>query len=123
MEEGRESIQELAMTGTMNVKTEYKAQVLGMLYPQLFDALARGAEGGEVTADDIIDFFGMGIAAILDNDSHLTTPRHLRIGADTAAVRIEERAMEFRAMQEAAGVSWLSLKLAEGETPQATDIN
>ena len=99
----------------MNVKTDYKVQVLGMLYPQLFSALAAGAEDGDVTADDIIDFFGMGIAAILDNDSYLKTLRDLQHGATTAALRIEQRAKEFRAMQDQAGISWLSLKLEQGE--------
>jgi hypothetical protein len=105
----------------MNVTTEYKTQVLGMLYPQLFEALAGGAEDGNVTADDIMDFFGLGIAAVLDNDSHLKTESQLQHGVLTAALRIEQRTKEFRTMQNQAGVSWLSLKVStEGDVDGKT---
>lgn len=97
----------------MNVTTEYKAEVLGMLYPQLLSTLAAGAQGGDVTGDDMIDFFALAIAAFIDHDTNLTTAKHLRLAADTAAIRIEQRAKEFRAMQKEAGISWLTLKLEQ----------
>ena len=71
-----------------------------------------------MTADDIMDFFAIAIAALLDNDSNLTTPRHLlRIGAETAAKHIERRAKKFRAMQGQAGISWFSLAMERAEAP------
>lgn len=97
----------------MNVSTDYKAEVLGMLYPQLLSALAAGAKDGDVTGDDMVDFFALAIAAFIDHDTNLTTPKHLRLAADTAAIRIEQRAKEFRAMQKEAGISWLTLKLEQ----------
>lgn len=100
---------------TMNVPTEYKSQMLTAMVPTVVMTLSGGAQGGEATADDIIDFFAMAIASVLDNDSYLTTPRHLRIGAETAAKHIERRAREFRAMQTAMGSSWFSLAMDQAE--------
>ena len=104
----------------MNVTTDYKAQVLGILYPQLLSALAAGAQGGDVTGDDMVDFFALAIAAFIDHDTNLTTPKHLRLAADTAAIRIEQRAKEFRAMQRQAGISWLAVILAGVQTDAVT---
>jgi hypothetical protein len=112
MEKSCEPIQKLMET-TMNVSTDYKAEVLGMLYPQLLAALAAGAEDGDVTGDDMVDFFALAIAAFIDHDTNLTTAKHLRLAADTAAIRIEQRAKEFREMQKEAGISWLTLKLEQ----------
>lgn len=100
---------------TLNVPTEYKSQMLQAMVPTAVIMLAQGAEGGEATADDIIDFFAMAIASVIDNDSYLTTPRHLRIGAETAAKHIERRAREFRAMQTAMGTSWFELAMQHAE--------
>jgi hypothetical protein len=92
----------------MNVSSEDKMRVLGVLYPRLFEALAGCTEDGEVTGDDVVDFFAMAIGALLDNDSNLKTPRDLRLGADVVAKRTEVWAKEFRRVQDQSGVSWLS---------------
>jgi hypothetical protein len=113
MEKGCEPLQKLMEATMMSVTTEYKAAVLGMLYPQLLSTLAAGAQGGDVTGDDMIDFFALAIAAFIDHDTNLTTAKHLRLAADTAAIHIERRAKEFRAMQKEAGISWLTLKLEQ----------
>lgn len=100
---------------TMNVPTEYKSTMLTSFVPAVCHTLVAGAENGDATADDIIDFFAMAIASVLDNDSHLTSPRHLRIAAETAAKHIERRAREFRAMQTAMGTSWFELAMQQFE--------
>lgn len=108
----------------MKVSSEYKMEILDALLPALFDSLADGAPGGEATADDVVDLFTMGLAAILDNDSHLKTPRDFRIWSERIAKRTETWAREFRVVQEKTGVSWLRTALGSrvGQT-QATVIN
>jgi hypothetical protein len=97
----------------MNVSSEDKMKVLGVLYPRLFEALAGCTEDGEVTGDDVVDFFAMAIGALLDNDSNLTTPQQLRLGVATAAKRAEVWTKEFRKVQDATGTSWLSTVINE----------
>ena len=97
----------------MNIETMDKVAVLKVVINPVMDQLAAMVpEGQEVSADDLVDFFSLGIAAILDNDSPLRTPRDLRLGSETAAKLIERRAKEFRAMQDQAGASWLSVAMA-----------
>ena len=108
----------------MKVSVEHKMEILEALLPAMFDSLADRAPEGEATADDVVDLLTMGLAAILDNDSHLKTPRDFRIWSEHIAKRTEARAKEFRVLQEKAGVSWLRTALRDRvRQPQATVIN
>jgi len=99
----------------MKVPSDYKLQILGVVLESLMPSLAAASDGAEVSADDVLGVFALGIAAVLDNDTNLRTPRDLRLGAETAAKLIERRAKEFRAMQEQAGMSWLSYTMMKAE--------
>ncbi len=92
-----------------NVSIEDKLTVLQAHIGPILDELGTMAEGNELTADDIVEFFAMGIAAVIDNDTNFKTPRDLRKAADSTAIVIERRARDFRALSEATGVSALDI--------------
>ena len=96
-----------------NVSIEDKLSVLQAHYRPIMDELGALAVGNDVTADDVIELFAMGIAAIIDNDSHLTTPRHLRQAAESAGKLIEQRSKDFRALNSTTGVSVFRLLLSD----------
>jgi len=106
----------------MKVPIDYKMQMMLTMMPTVFDALAGGAEDGDVTADDVVDFFAMSVAAIIDNDTRLKTPRDLRMGAETVAKRMEGWAKEFRKGQDETGVSWLTVAMAGARPDAATTV-
>ncbi|MDO7841723.1 hypothetical protein [Sphingomonas immobilis] len=108
---------------TFKVDDAAKFQLVQQVMPQLFDALASVSSDGDVCADDVIDFLSLCTATLLDNDTHLTTPRHLRLGAQTVAKHVERRTKELRAAQEGTGQSLLSLVLAlRGNVPGGTSM-
>lgn len=97
----------------MNIEAMDKVAILKVVLNLIMNQLAAMVpEGQVVEAGDLLDFFALGVAAILDNDTHLRTPRDLRLGAETAAKLIERHAKDFRAMKEQAGIKWLEIAMA-----------
>jgi 20S proteasome alpha/beta subunit len=94
----------------MTVPADAKLQLLGSTMGLIMDSLASHTPG-ELTADDILDFFAIGMAAVIDNDTHLTTPRDVRIASETAGKRVEQWTKELRKLQVEAGESFLSLAM------------
>ena len=93
----------------MEVSTGYKAEMMAQLFSQVGAYLAAESEGGEATADDIIDFFAFGIAMVIDNDSDLRTPRDLRLASDTAKALIDRNVKALRAMHENGEPTFLAM--------------
>lgn len=104
----------------MKIETEQKATVLNWLLELIMDSLAKQLddEDDELTGDDLLDFFALGIAAIIDNDTLLTTPRDRRLAVETARKHIERNVKELRTAHDESGVSLLSLILGN-RTPTA----
>jgi hypothetical protein len=100
-----------------NVSDEVKVDLLGQSMPQIIGAL-NSCSVGELGADDIIDFLALCMAAMLDNDSQLVTPRDLRLGSEVVAKRIEHRARELRTLRRPGEKSMLAAIL---EAPPQTD--
>ena len=99
----------------MDVPTDYKLRTLGAMMPAVYGTLAGGTANGEMNADDVVDFFVMAVAAILDNDSDIRTPRDIRQCGEMVGKRTERWTKLFREMQGEAGVSWLSVMLEQAE--------
>lgn len=95
-----------------NVSTEDKLSVLQAHVGQIMEQLGTMADGNDLTADDLVEFFAMGIAAVIDNDTNFKSPRDLRKASEAAAKVIEQRAKDFRALNDATGVSTLDILLS-----------
>lgn len=69
-----------------------------VIYPLIYSVLQSYHPETPFTGDDLLSFFGLCSAAVIDNDSLLTTPRQVRLGAETAAVHSVQWAQRLRAM-------------------------
>lgn len=96
----------------MKVPAAAKLDAMQEILLPVLDMLGKNAEDGDLTADDIIDFFAIGIAAVIDNDTNLTTPGDLRKAAQVATKMIEGRVKELRALQAQEGQSFLDLVIS-----------
>ena len=95
-----------------NVSVEDKLAVLQAHFPAIMEELTNLAKGNDLTADDIIEFFALGIAAVIDNDTNFKSPREMRRAAEACAKLIDRRARDFRTLNEAAGFSSLEILLS-----------
>jgi uncharacterized protein (UPF0147 family) len=92
-----------------NVSIADKLNVLQAHIGPMMDALGTMAKGNDLTADDLVEFFAMGIAAVIDNDTNVRSPRDIRKASEASTKLIEQRARDFRALHEATGISALDI--------------
>ncbi|MDO7841755.1 hypothetical protein [Sphingomonas immobilis] len=81
--------------------------------PVVMDMLQSFHPETPITGDDLYSFFGLCVGALIDNDSHITTPRDIRLGAETSAVHAVGWAKRFREMRGDDGPSFLAFVLEE----------
>jgi hypothetical protein len=67
--------------------------------PIVMDMLQSFHPETPITGDDLNSFFGLCVGVLIDNDSHLTTPRDIRLGGETSAVHAIGWAKRFREMR------------------------
>lgn len=67
--------------------------------PVVMDMLQSFHPAKPITGEDLYSFFGLCVGALIDNDSHLTTPGNIRLGAETSAVHAIGWAKRFREMR------------------------
>lgn len=99
-------------TEKINVSIEEKLSILSSVMSPVAQALADASDNNELSADDLIDFFALGAAAVIDNDSYLTTPGHLRQAVDAVSKRIAEKVKLLRLHQAETGTSVLAEMMA-----------
>ncbi len=97
------------------VSVEEKLSILSSVMNPVAEALAVASDGNALSADDLIDFFALALAAVIDNDSHLTTPGHLRHAVDAVSKRLGERVKLLRQHQDEAGTSVLAEMMTGAE--------
>jgi hypothetical protein len=106
-------------TPVLNVTIDQKVEIMHVMFDPILGALRGMAPEKNVSADDIIDFFALGIAMILDNDTNLTTPELLRLGAISATKMIDTRANQLRESRDETGMSLLAIILEEAQRGDA----
>ena len=107
------------MNDPMKIAADRKCEILGATINTIISALAGGIPEGEaVTADDAIDYFVMGIAAIMDNDTDLTTPLMRKKALKAIGQLLEKRHREFREFRTANnGIGWLATVFDSADGP------
>lgn len=97
----------------MSVPLDYKAKVMKAMWKPAMEALAGGAPNGELTGDDLIEFFAFGLAMVIDNDTHLTNPRAVRLAVETAKTHVSRNVRTLAAVREKnGGRSFLDMVMA-----------
>ncbi|MCK8458553.1 hypothetical protein [Sphingomonas faeni] len=67
----------------MKVDDQAKIDLFQEIMPIVIKYLAANSADQELIADDIIDFFALSIASVIQNDTNLTTPQQQRKGVET----------------------------------------
>lgn len=101
-----------------SVIDEDKAVIIRGMVPEALAALNVYAGPEGVTADDIIDLFAIAIALVIENDSHLTAPSHVREAAESAKNHILRRVRTVGEGRLRGGPSALQKILDEAEQAQ-----
>ena len=105
----------------MKVDDQAKIDLFQEILPIVMQYLATNSADGNLEADDIIDFFALGIASVLENDTNLSTPSQLRKGGEAAAKHITHWVRLLRLDHESRGFSLLAATVgavATDETKQ-----
>lgn len=92
-----------------NVPLDYKARVMKAMWRPTMDALAGGTPDGQLTGDDLIEFFAFGLAMIIDNDTNLTNPRATRLAIETTKTHVARSVKTLAAVRERSGRSFLAM--------------
>ena len=71
-----------------NVSLQSKTEIMRSLYHPLMSALAGAVGGNDLTGDDLLEFFALGMAMVIDNDTHIVTPSAKREAAETCKSHI-----------------------------------
>ena len=69
----------------MKVDDQAKIDLFQEIMPTMMQYLAANSPDETLIADDIIDFFALSIASVIQNDTKLTTPRLQRKGVEAAS--------------------------------------
>ena len=92
----------------LQVSAEQKIEIASSLLPTLMHYLTQLTPDGEVRADDILETLALCIAAILENDTHIVTPKHTRMALDSVEVMVKHWAKTLHDHRAAPDVSFLS---------------
>lgn len=105
----------------MKVDDQAKIDLFQEIMPIVIQYLAVNSTDQALIADDIIDFFALSIASVIQNDTNLTTLQLQRKGVEAAGKRIAHWVRLLRLDQERRGASLLAMTMgavATDETQQ-----
>lgn len=107
-----------------SVPLDYKARVMKAMWRPMMDAFAEGSTDGEITGDDLIEFFAFGLAMVIDNDTHLTNPRAVRLAVETAKTHISRNVRTLAAVREnSGGRSFLDMVMSSQPGEEIAGVN
>lgn len=105
----------------MKVDDQAKIDLFQEIMPIVMQYLAANSANQELIADDIIDFFALSIASVIQNDTNLTTPQLQRKGIEAAGKHISHWVQLLKLDHEQRGASLLAMTIgavASSETQQ-----
>ena len=105
----------------MKVDDQAKIDLFQEIMPIVMQYLAANSPDEALIADDIIDFFALSIASVIQNDSNLTTPQLQRQGVESAGKHISHWVRLLTLDHEQRGASLLAMTMgavATDETQQ-----
>jgi hypothetical protein len=105
----------------MKVDDQAKIDLFQEIMPIVMQYLAANSADEALIADDIIDFFALSIASVIQNDTNLATPQLQRKGVDAAGKHIAHWVRLLKLDNEQRGASLLAMTMgavASDETQQ-----
>ena len=104
---------------TMKVDDQAKIDLFQVIAPIVMQYLAANSPDRALIADDIIDFFALSIAAVIENDTDLSTLQHLRKAGEAAGKHIAHWVRLLKLDHEHRGVSLLAMTLGTVASDEA----
>jgi hypothetical protein len=95
----------------MKVDDQAKIDLFQEIMPIVMQYLAANSADQELIADDIIDFFALSIASVIQNDTNLTTPQLQRKGVEAAGKHIAHWVRLLKLDHEQRGASLLAMTM------------
>ncbi|MET3712655.1 hypothetical protein ABIC65_003373 [Sphingomonas trueperi] len=83
-------------TPDFTVSDADKLSIAGHVVPGIMESFRAMSSEGVVTADDVIDVLSLCIATMLENDTHITTPKHTRDAMKTVETFVTRWARRLR---------------------------
>lgn len=83
-------------TPDFTVDDDAKKAIAAHMVPGVMQALRDVSVDQVATADDILDVLAFCIAAVLENDTHITTPKHTKQAMETIETFVKRRARQLR---------------------------
>lgn len=105
----------------MKVVDQAKIDLFQEIMPIVMQYLAANSPDQALIADDIIDFFALLIASVIQNDTNLTTQQLQRKGVEAAGKHIAHWVQLLKVDHEQRGASLLAMTMgavASSETDQ-----
>jgi hypothetical protein len=105
-----------------NLSDDEKLALVQQLVPTLLGTINAMSPPGAPLADDFIDLLAQAIGMMLAADTHIDTPKKVRLGVETAANHVGRHLKAFRAAQdEMGGESFLMRLLDRYQAEQVAD--
>jgi len=95
----------------MKVDDQAKIDLFQEIMPIVMQYLAANSADQALIADDIIDFFALSIASVIQNDTNLTTPQLQRKGVEAASKHIAHWVRLLKLDHEQRGASLLAMTM------------
>jgi hypothetical protein len=96
---------------SMKVEDQAKIDLFQEIMPIVMQYLAANSPDEALVADDIIDFFALSIASVIQNDTNLTTPQLQRKGIEAAGKHIAHWVRLLKLEHESRGASLLAMTI------------
>ncbi len=106
---------------SMKVDGQTKIDLFQEIMPIVMQYLAANSADDALIADDIIEFFALSIASVIQNDTNLTTPQLQRKGVEAAGKHIAHWVRLLKLDHEHRGAALLAMTIgavASDETKQ-----
>lgn len=103
----------------MTVSLDAQVGIYSELLGPILEMLAEAVGGAEVTGDDVLDLFALGMASVIDNDN-LIDASNMGDALKTAAARVERHVNRLRELRAKTGKSLLSVVLEHGPIEEPT---
>jgi len=111
--------QSASQSAVMKVDDQAKIDLFQEIMPIVMQYLAANSPDEGLVADDIIDFFALSIASVIQNDTDLATPQLQRRGVEAAGKHIAHWVRLLKLDNHTRGASLLAMTMGAAVSGEA----
>jgi hypothetical protein len=87
----------------MEITLENKIELLREVVDPILAGMAGFLSNGRLDAEDVVDFFALAVAAVMDHNDRLVTPQQRRLAGEFAAKRVQDHLRTLKGYREETG--------------------